>query len=219
MGGYGSTRWGYHARRCTVEESLPLRVSDLRRGLRTHGAASLAAGWSSDDRGGAEIRMELGPSELEVGVTRFGQVENQLRRKLTLRYAASIMGETFEGVDQCANLTARPMRFGGYRWWFACPRCAVATNALYLPLVAGARRWGCRKCFGLKYETQRVGPIGRAETRMQRVASRTYGAWWPDWFYSPPPRPKRMRTTTYTRYVAAWDRASDARDSISIKGC
>lgn len=47
------------------------------------------------------------------------------------------------------TLHAVPCRFGGVRWWWACPDCGGRRAYLYLQ----AGRWSCRECLGLTYQS------------------------------------------------------------------
>jgi hypothetical protein len=40
----------------------------------------------------------------------------------------------------------------GRRWYFVCPDCESGCGKLFLP--PGEQRWGCRRCHGLRYESQ-----------------------------------------------------------------
>lgn len=220
MGGYCSTRWGYHARRCTVEESLRLCVGDLRSYLADSSACSFCWQWSRDGERIAEVGVILSPlttEEPDDDLRRYWGADaarfRRLRRTLTLRYAIVRDGQP-DNVQQQARLMARPMRFGGFRWWLQCPRCHGFRSILYLPMRAGGRDWRCRTCYGLKYRSQRLDPAGRTELRMQRISSRLHSGWWASWLDFPPPKPKWMRHPTYARHVEAWERASDVREGI-----
>jgi hypothetical protein len=216
MGGYGSTRWG-HSRRCTVEDALRLSVRDLRSYVGDPPSQGIVWNWSSDGRCLAQVGLRLGPERVDVSEE---DHHHLLRRSLAISYEVgrSDGGEPIERVNQGAELLGLPMRFGGVRWWLVCPRCHRFGAALYLPTVTGSRRWGCRRCYGLRYLTQRLEPVTRFQVRMQRVAKRICGKWWEHWFDFPPPKPKWMRYPTYSRHVEAWKRADEARDGMSLAG-
>ena len=60
-----------------------------------------------------------------------------------------------QSVDYRVALTTTQPRFGGLRWWFACPLivggrpCGRRVGKLYLP--PAARYFGCRRCHELTY--------------------------------------------------------------------
>ena len=200
MGGHGSTRWDCHRRRCTVEESYKLSIRDL-------GASNLAdPQWC--DYGRAGVSLHLG-STTELP-DRTGT--SWLQRSITLGSPQS-----FDDLSQPVQLLGQPMRFGGVRWWFICPDCSRRRVTLYFPSAAGARRWSCRKCYGLKYRTQRLEPTSRFEIRMHRVA-RSLEPGCENSLNGPPWKPKWMRWTTYARRCATWYKASDARNRAWSRG-
>jgi hypothetical protein len=198
MGGYGSTRWAWHTRRRTVEESQKLSVRDLELSILADPQ------WCWYTRAGVGLRL--------------GTATEQQRPDGVKRAQRSITLDTSEfDSAQTVELVGHPMRFGGVRWWFQCPNCSRRRNALYLIRSAGTSRWGCRQCYGLTYLTQRLEPMARLEVRMRRAASRLHPEW-ENWFHCPPPKPKWMRWPTYERRCATWHRASQARDWAWIRG-
>lgn len=86
------------------------------------------------------------------------------------------------------TLKSRPCRFGGSRWWAACPRCRRYVAILYLAddFVA------CRKCHRLKYLSQVCSDAPRLMNHYARLRE--------DIDRRPGPRPKR-----YWRYLAKED--------------
>ena len=55
-------------------------------------------------------------------------------------------------VNTCqrVSLTASPLPFGGFRWWFCCPICSSRVAKLYLPR---AGYFACRRCHNLTYRS------------------------------------------------------------------
>lgn len=133
-------------------------------------------------------------------------------RSLTLRYVVRRAGID-EQVEDDTDLVGQPMRFGGYRWWLACPKCGSLRRSVYLPRWAGGTRWRCRQCYGLRYRVQRLGTTARIEHRMRHICGRLQPRGWEHWLHYPPPKPKWMRFSTYGRHVGEWKRARDARNS------
>jgi hypothetical protein len=60
-----------------------------------------------------------------------------------------------------------PTRFGGWRAWFRCPGCWQACRVLY-----GTNSLHCRKCRGLKYQSQYDSPTFRLLNRAHKLRSR-----------------------------------------------
>ena len=77
-------------------------------------------------------------------------------------------------------LDATRPNYGGLRWWAVCHFCDERCRTLYLP--ANRSIFGCRGCFGLSYETQRLGQVRRAALACQKLktrypAKRPQGMW------------------------------------------
>jgi hypothetical protein len=199
MGGYGSTRWGGRARRCTVEESLHLSASNFRSSVANPHTQMCQLGWYRDRQPYLFLKV-------------YFATRTSYRHSLTFSYSlADGAGADTTSFTIASALVARPMRFGGVRWWLECPRCCRLCSKLYLPLSAGGKYWWCRRCYGLKYATQRLEPTDRAATRMCRIVRRLHPTW-ADALLELPPKPKRMHSTTYAKHVRAWERASEARE-------
>ena len=86
--------------------------------------------------------------------------------------------------------------FGGRRPWFACPGCNRGCRILYI--VPQLR---CRRCCRLLYQSQRISRVQsrlwRADAIREHIGARL-GQHFEDG-EDFPPRPKRMRWTTYRR--------------------
>ena len=60
-------------------------------------------------------------------------------------------------TGQDISITTTPCYYGGVRYWFLCPAvvdgvlCEDRASKLYLP--PGGELFGCRKCYGLTYES------------------------------------------------------------------
>jgi hypothetical protein len=100
-------------------------------------------------------------------------------------------------------------RFGGRRAWFRCPGCGEGCRVLY-----GVEALRCRKCRGLKYqsqyETRAIRQLDRARKIRQRLG-RTGRASDPL-----PPKPRHMRWRTYCRLARlVWDLENAAFAAMS----
>jgi len=90
--------------------------------------------------------------------------------------------------------------FGGFRKWFACPGCRRPARILY-----GVNSLRCRQCRGLKYASQSESSHWRAQRKALSIRRRVGASG--DTLDGPfPPKPPKMRWTTYKRL-----RAVDAR--------
>jgi hypothetical protein len=59
-----------------------------------------------------------------------------------------------------------PARFGGWRKWFRCPGCGQGCRVLY-----GVNSLRCRKCRGLKYQSQYERPAFRLLDRARKITA------------------------------------------------
>ena len=144
MGGSGSGRWNDHEKRRTVEKSWTLDVS----GLPLRGPLSYPLS------GTLEAIKIVG--DRKVLRVRYTLVEEDDGPILTLTYAPE-RGSSERAFEECLRLLTTKANFGGVRWWFACPftvggeRCNRRVAKLYLP--PEARKFGCRRCHDLTYES------------------------------------------------------------------
>ena len=95
-----------------------------------------------------------------------------------------------------------PLRFGGRRQWFRCPKCARTCRILY-----GGSRFRCRRCYGLSYNSQAETRADRATRAMFKIVRRLD----PEEDCNDLPRkPKGMHWRTYNRLAERYERY-DAR--------
>jgi hypothetical protein len=77
------------------------------------------------------------------------------------------------------RLETTPLHFGGFRWWGRCPLevsgapCGRRVGKLHLP--PGGRYFGCRKCYGLTYQSaqrrdKRIDALRRDPAALARLA-------------------------------------------------
>jgi len=83
---------------------------------------------------------------------------------MELDYRTRVEGEDWRPVKYRVRLEATPCRFGGRRWWFICPNLGCGRRNLVL--YQHWDRFVCRKCAGLRYNSQSYrskgfGPFGR----------------------------------------------------------
>ena len=159
MGGYGSTRWAWHIKATTVEESRSLDcVSFRRKGFfRAHSYQTGTVTWKDYlDREIASLGFSVstgivdGFMELNYVLSGLNGGENQ-----KFRYKVPLQ-------------TTQP-NFGGLRWWFTCPLCNRRVRKIYRPPLA--EKYLCRHCHRLTYRSsqesdqrvsnmRRLGPMG-----------------------------------------------------------
>ncbi len=99
----------------------------------------------------------------------------ELRRQgqLTLRSGERPVALTVLHSDDSETrglrLTRLHCRFGGWRYYLHCPRCARRVEIL---LLAGGRTWGCRRCLRLRYESQGLAFGDRCQRRADKLRER-----------------------------------------------
>jgi len=127
MGGLGSGRYPRADAKTTVEDCLSLGIGDLRPVLSPGTNGTLK--WSGGAAAAFSVMDEAGTLYLI----------------LDYRLAGT--------EDICVRVPLEPTRptLGGLRWWFGCPRCGRRAGKLFLP--PGARRFACRQCHNLTYES------------------------------------------------------------------
>ena len=144
MGGYGSTRWSWHSKANTVEDSLVLDTGTFVRGgfVRPGSRMMGITRWTRNEEETAAVGFE---TDTVSGV---------------LRLSYKLNGKP---VDCSLGLESSPCRFGGLRWWWRCS-CGRRILKAYLP--PGGSRFACRTCYRLTYESvqehdARVGHLRR----------------------------------------------------------
>ncbi len=139
MGGYGSSRWGCHTKKRTVEDGLSLDVGKLvRDGIlnssETYGGSLT---WRSTRSG--EVRGSVSFDRRRVG--------DELL--FIVRYTVTRRNGEKVDVENRIPCETTPLHFGGVRWWFRCPSCGRRAGKLHLP--PSALRFACRTCHDLAY--------------------------------------------------------------------
>jgi len=102
------------------------------------------------------------------------------------------------------RIVRSPVHFGGEREWLQCPDCRKRFDILYL----ASRRFLCRRCNRLAYQTQNEEPAGRQLIKAERIWKRAGHE-----FSGEGRKPPYMQWTTYNRlmeradeaYGASWD--------------
>ena len=125
---------------------------------------------------------------------------------LRLRYSFTADNGEKVGVNELVPFMYTPTQFGGRRHWLKCIKCGRGCRKLY-----GGRHFRCRQCHGLKYASQSEDPAQRAMHRADRIANRLHDMWKgttrADWEF--PPKPPRMRWSTYQRLLDQYDELQD----------
>jgi hypothetical protein len=108
-----------------------------------------------------------------------------------------------------------PCRFGGYRWWWQCPRTGRDSAKLYLP--PGGTMFLSRRAYRMAYISERGGPVDRSHRRQARLYAKL-GKQYVLFDQCPPRRPKGMHRRTYERLQAETMQAIYRHDVIFMAG-
>ena len=173
MGGYGSgQRWN------SKKTTFFYRRLDVRRwqreGLLVAGQSFL---WQW---------MQNGKEVASIGVRNESD-----RVTLSYRHRANEQ-ETWRFKQYPVWLAWTRCNYGGRRAWFICPACGRRVAILY---DGGA--FGCRRCYGLAYNSQRQSAFDRAISRAQAIRRKLGGSG--NLIEPLPWKPKRMHWRTYQR--------------------
>jgi hypothetical protein len=186
MGGLGSSRWGRYTSHPLVEEvAWALDISRCRELLSQPDAVS---------------KTSLSGLGARITVSAVGQSDGTFvvhihRADPTRRGHSQEIGD---GV----RVEAVRQRLGGMRWWFRCPSCRRRCGKLYL--TPRQTHFGCRRCRGLKYRSQRLQRADRIEWKMAKIEMRLGARSDLSSGDRPPPRPRGMHRRTYARWQSQW---------------
>jgi hypothetical protein len=101
-------------------------------------------------------------------------------------------------LDQSIDLVALPRHFGGFQWYFICPKTGQRASVLWLP--PGASCFASRQAWGSQfaYASQFEAPQYRAQSRAHDIRHRLGDEGYIRIFNPPPPsRPRGMHRYTY----------------------
>ena len=124
---------------------------------------------------------------------------------VTLRYA-----EKGEYHEQQVCFSYSDCHLGGERMWFICPHCNKRVAILY-----AGKRFLCRHCYRLAYQSQREDWGGRATLRADAIRRKL--GWKPGIANPEGYKPKGMHWRTFYRLRDEYrHHASTANDSLVI---
>lgn len=69
---------------------------------------------------------------------------------------------------------------GGYRWFFACPKCKNKASKLFLPPLSGEQKYLCKNCHKLKNQSALMGQnniykkVSRPLKRMKEIEDKIH---------------------------------------------
>lgn len=129
MGAIGSSRWLEHTKRKTVEESLSVDISWLKNGVFRPGHIT-------------QIKWTKGMSTYSINVRMAGALA-------LFSYQARMAHGEFAVRNVKVRLNKMGCHLGGYRGWFACPKCSRRCRILYFDTGKPI----CRVCANLTYNS------------------------------------------------------------------
>lgn len=210
MGGMGSTRWSGHESRQLVEQTLQLKVSQLKSALARLAIdhhVSVILSWPGFD------------------------LESELYRRSDSECELDLTG-------QLLFLVSDPAPIAGARWRFSCIGCGQKRDALFTrtPTLGDVWRaacasagfgsaddrpvmeWKCRQCAGLGYEIENLDGLQRG-LRRARSMWRKMGGVDLEWHVDAPPprRPAGMHRVKYNALRSEYIRAVEEYDGLWSK--
>lgn len=141
MGGYGSGRKSTGKAAPTVESALRLPIGNFAEALNTVAGGALL--WPGSLRW-----SRMGRETAAIG---FMALMDGDRPAVRLSYTTTPVGGQPAKRDYLLQVEATQPNYGGRRWWWLCPRCQKRVGVLWL--CSEARRFECRGCCGLTYES------------------------------------------------------------------
>ena len=147
LGGFGSTRWGWHSKATTVEECRSL---DVNRWIREGIIVPESRRWGSWVWTNRYTNKQAASIGYEVNTTGSPPW-------VRLYYTVTPWAGDPVDYDYKIALVSTMPNYGGLRWWFVCPlvtggrACMRRVGKLYMP--PGGRYYGCRHCYRLTYES------------------------------------------------------------------
>jgi hypothetical protein len=134
------------------------------------------------------------------------------RNQVILSYShRSRQGAKWETVKEPVPIEWTPCNFGGEQPWFICPGVVngVACGRRVAKLYGPGKYFLCRRCYDLRYESQREDKKDRVLRRAQKIRQRFGGS--ANMMEPFPERPNGMHHATYMRLWWEHSRAEEER--------
>lgn len=149
MGNENSSRWGNYRRRFTTQECLIWDVTEWAQSesLSPGGMTTGIWMWSA---GAASARLSYFGAQ---GAIRYdADLRNLEDPTVRLRYRIPAINVS---LDYEVRLELWPCNFGGWRFWFRCPKCGEGEpkRCTRLYLAPDNPYFGCRGCHRLAYRS------------------------------------------------------------------
>jgi hypothetical protein len=154
MGGWGSGRQPYKYK-YTVEDCLSIDIGMMFRGQRP------MPGWHA-----------TGTLNLTINYRKIDLIEFEINLRLKSPYIR-LHYNPIEKIDYKIFLTSTHPNYGGFRYWFSCPKCGKRVWKLYLSLES--KYFLCRQCQNLTYTSCRKSHSDDAI--IKKISSQTGLSW------------------------------------------
>lgn len=129
---------------------------------------------------------------------------------VTLDYRVKQPDGTWQPMNYAVRLDRTSCNYGGQRIWWLCPHCSRRVAVLW-----GGRKYACRHCHDLAYESTRTAPDSKAFARADKLRKRL--GWVPGVAHGIGDRPKGMHWKTYLRLLQQYTlHANDAFAESSV---
>lgn len=107
-----------------------------------------------------------------------------------------------EEYKQAVKINKTPCNYGGFRYWFICPKCNNRVAKLYRNGI-----FVCRKCIGVNYKCQLKQPRDREFKRLNALRDRL--GWEGGIVNGIGSKPKGMHLKTYIRLLVEYIKLED----------
>ena len=92
----------------------------------------------------------------------------ELRDGTFIGYTIAADELIISGTHQTVSLDKTRCNYGGYRYWFKCPKCNERSGVLYKK----DSKFFCRQCHKLPYSCQREHKVDRLVRKMRKIRKR-----------------------------------------------
>jgi hypothetical protein len=139
---------------------------------------------------------------------------------LRLQYTATSWNGDQTKVDDRFELAKFSQPFGGHRWYFICPSTGRRAQCMYK--TPGAIRFRARRAYRMTYRSQCLAAAWRLQKRSSKFRDRALAAGSPEWRerygdWEFPPKPPRMRWSTYERLYEEFDSYSGWGEALLME--
>jgi hypothetical protein len=127
---------------------------------------------------------------------------------------AGTLSVRYPNFMQEIQFVSRQRHFGGRQYYFLCPVTGRLASVLWRP--NGASRFASRQAWRgqVAYRSQFLEKTARCHLAKEKIQQRLSPSEWWDLL---PPKPKRMRHSTYAKWEARFDRQDQKLDAMLMR--